>query len=137
MNTKKEIKYIQSLIEEVRNSDSSFLGLFKSIFKEKDKVMITSYKEEAISYTYGQIEKAIYAAAFDILEVTKSEERGSWIAVHANDKLIWVIAFWATLLAGYKAFLLNEIFFSEKKYRAGVQETLDQGSTVKLLCEWG
>lgn len=113
MNTKKEIKYIQSLIEEVRNSDSSFLGLFKSIFKEKDKVMITSYKEEAISYTYGQIEKAIYAAAFDILEVTKSEERGSWIAVHANDKLIWVIAFWATLLAGYKAFLLNPSHLEE------------------------
>lgn len=108
MGIKKEIQIIESRLNELKNSDCCFRDIFQSFFSEKDKVLFTQYSDGSTrDFTYGQIEKEIYSAKEAILSVTKGLNPGAWIAVNAENKVIWTIAFWATLMAGYKAFLLN------------------------------
>ena len=114
MKASKDIAKISRYLAELDKTERSFKDIFLSVFSEKDKIMFTKYgDQEPESFTYGQIEKAIYSASEEILKETKGENLGSWIAVNAEDKVLWVISFWATLLSGYKAFLFNPNHTSE------------------------
>ena len=119
MKAKKEVRQILKWIDQVKETDCSFKEIFKSNFLEKDKVMFSTYEGEARhDFTYGTIEKAIYTASEAILEKTGGHYLGSFIAINAENKIIWVIAFWATLIAGYKAFLLNPSHLEETNVSA-------------------
>ena len=108
MGIKSELKTIDNRLNQLKETNRSFRDIFKSIFFEKNKIMFTVYGDKTkCDFSYGDIEKSIYAAYFTIIEKTKGENRDSWIAVNAESKVTWVIAFWACLLAGYKAFLFN------------------------------
>ena len=107
MSIKSEIHQIHIWTKELIQGDFSLRSLFLSIFQEKDKIMFTQYDgENRKDYSYGAVEQAIYAAKARILEESKLK-KGEWIAINADNKVIWAIAFWASLLAGYKVFLLN------------------------------
>ncbi len=108
MRTKAELKYIHTILNDLQATSRTMKDVFLSNFLEKDKIMFTEYRSTGrVDLTYGEIENAIYGAAESIVSHTKGLGRGKWVAIQAENKVVWVIAFWATLLAGYKAFLLN------------------------------
>ena len=108
MTIRKEIQSIERWLNELGKTNRSFKDIFDVVFREKEKIMFSQYEGDSYTeYSYGEIESKIYEASLTLLSTTKGEKLSFWVAINANNKVNWVVAFWATLLAGYKAFLIN------------------------------
>lgn len=104
----KSIKQFDQKLRELKNSNRAFADIFKSIFSNENSIMFSLYKDDKeINYTYGDIKNAAFNFSKIITNKIGSDNLGNWVAINAENKVVWTICYWATLCAGFKPFLLN------------------------------
>lgn len=95
-------------IKELENSNRTFADIFRCIFSNEDSIMFSLYVDgKKINYSYGEIKTAAFNFSKVISEQIGNDNKDTWVAINAENKVIWTILFWAALCAGYKPFLLN------------------------------
>ena len=101
-------EYVRYKLDEYSHREKDFASLFEFMFDETDNIMAESsdgYRIKKI--TYGQFKERIISIAPTLSDLLSDVKEGSVVGLYMSNSIEWIELFWAILMCGYKALLMN------------------------------
>lgn len=101
--------YVSAKLERFSKTDRSFAVLFEEMFSEKENILFeksTGYKIEKT--TYGEAQLMTLKKATALKELLGDAPYDSVVGIYMDNRLEWILLFWAILACGMKPLLLNK-----------------------------
>lgn len=101
------MNYIQEKLD-LLNKGHTLENIYNAIAENREKIAAQYSEGEKIRrITYGQYDKYIMMAAFNLRNRLGEEREGQYVALKIDNCPEWIVLFWAILMAGYNPLLLD------------------------------
>ena len=103
-------KYLRDYIDyndsHLANSSKDLKTVFEIMFRCKDSIIAETTENYRIRrYTYGETEARINRSAYALYQKIGATHK--YVGLEMENKIEWIIAFWAILKSGNKPYLIN------------------------------
>lgn len=122
--------FVDYKIKLLEQSDKSMRALYRLMFSERENVFFEqSQGFKTIKTTYGQAYDKVEAVAADLKRKVACPSQ-SVVGLYMSNSADWIVAFWATIRAGYKPLLLNTRFADQT-----TEQVLSQVGAVAVVTD--